>query len=88
MKLKHIFLLSIVCILIYGANVKAAENNVSIINTYAANQSDNSDIKYIDAKSNVAQNKKWTIKFNRELNESTVTQENMLLSRKKSRFSE
>lgn len=77
MKLKNIFVLSIVCILIYGVNVKAAENNAGVISTYSAAQSDSSDVKYIDAKSNVVQNKSWTIKFNKEINANTVTKENI-----------
>ncbi|WP_333888191.1 Ig-like domain-containing protein [Clostridium sp.] len=61
MKLKHIFLVSIICILVYGIPVKAFDY----------------DIKYMDPKSNIAQNKGWTIKFNKELNVSTVIEENI-----------
>ncbi|BAH07788.1 Ig-like domain-containing protein [Clostridium kluyveri] len=61
MKLKHIFLVSIICILVYGIPVKAFDY----------------DIKYMDSKSNIAQNKSWTIKFNKELNASTVIEQNI-----------
>lgn len=61
MKLRHVIAASIVCILMYHANAMASDY----------------DIKYIDAKSNVAQNKNWTVKFNKELNASTVTKGNI-----------
>lgn len=61
MKLRNIFFASIVCILMYSFNVNASDY----------------DIKYIDAKLNVAQNKSWTVKFSKELDTNTVTEENI-----------
>lgn len=77
MKFKNIFAAAVICILFCGVNVKADNTNVGLVATYEVNQLDRSNIRYIDAKSNVAQDKKWTVKFNRELDASTATSENI-----------
>ncbi|MDW8802579.1 Ig-like domain-containing protein [Clostridium sp. A1-XYC3] len=77
MKLKTIFTASIICVSLFSAKAAAADVNLINNNTYSAITTANSEVKLLESKSNIPSNKKWTIKFNKEVDYSSLSQDSV-----------